>query len=169
MGEGPEWEFRQRDICILKELSREPQLSSRKLADRLSEKHGIDISHVTVSESVKEMRERGVFRDAILINEEFFTFSLFEFKFDPEHYADQWREAMEYIRDDEHTLFYSLSTGAYQWKTIMLFSDRKQESRWIHEFYKEHGEVVENVRTEGLHNVIKFRTDPELLDELPVG
>jgi hypothetical protein len=50
----------------------------------------------------------------------------------------------------------------------MLFSDREQESRWIHEFYKQHGEVVENVRTEGLYNVIKFRTDPELLDELPV-
>jgi len=169
MGEVPEWEFRQRDICILKELSREPQLSSRKLADRLSEKHGIEISHVTVSESVREMRERGVFRDAILINEEFFTFSLFEFKFDPSHYADRWREAMEYIRDDEHTLFYCLSTGAYQWKTIMLFSDREQESRWIHEFYKHHGEVVDNVRNQRLHNVIKFRTDPALFDELPVG
>jgi len=60
--------------------------------------------------------------------------------FDPSHYADRWREAMEYIRDDEHTLF-----------------------------YKRHGEVVDNVRTEGLHNVIKFRTDPALFDELPVG
>jgi len=168
MGEAPEWEFKQRDICILKELSREPQLSSRKLASRLSEKYGIEISHVTVSESVKEMRERGVFRDAILINEAFFTFSLLEFKFDPTHYAEQWREAMEYIRDDAHTLFYSLSTGTYQWKTIMLFPDREAESRWVHEFYKRHGDVVDNVRIDELHNVIKFRTDPELFDELPV-
>jgi DNA-binding Lrp family transcriptional regulator len=168
MGEAPEWEFKQRDICILKELSREPQLSSRKLADRLSKKYGIEISHVTVSESVKEMRERGVFRDAILINEAFFTFSLLEFKFDPTHYAEQWREAMEFIRDDEHTLFYSLSTGSYQWKTIMLFPDREAESRWVHEFYKRHGDVVDNVRIDELHNVIKFRTDPELFDELPV-
>lgn len=168
MDRDPDWEFRQRDICILKELSREPGLSSRKLAKRLSQKHDIDISHVTVSESVREMRERGVFRDAILINEAFFTFTLLEFKFDPTHYAEEWREAMAYIRDDKHTLFYSLSTGTYQWKTIMMFSDREQESRWVHEFYKRHGKLVDNVRVDELHNVIKFRTDPALFDELPV-
>ncbi len=162
----PEWDFRRRDIAILKELSRDPQLSSRKLADRLEEKYDIDVSHVTVSESVREMREQGVFRDAILINEAYFNFTLLEFKFDPSEWAEQWRDAMEYIRDDEHTLFYSLSTGTYQWKTIMMFVDDEEESRWIHEFYKEHGEVIKNVRNHALHNVLKFRTDPELLDNL---
>lgn len=163
----PDWEFSRRDICILKELSRDPQLSSRKLADRLEEKYDIDVSHVTISESVREMREKGVFRDAILINESYFNFSIIEFKFDPEHFADEWQAAMEFIRDSEHTLFYSLSTGTYQWKTIMLFSGREEESRWIHEFYKKHGKVVLNVRNHALHNVLKFRTDPELLDNLP--
>jgi DNA-binding Lrp family transcriptional regulator len=169
MSEEPAWEFKQRDICILKELSQEPQLSSRKLAERLSEKHGVTVSHVTVSESVRKMRERGVFRDAILINEEFFTFSLFQFKFDPSQFADEWRNAMEYIRGDEHTLFYSLSTGTYQWTTIMLFTDHEQESKWLHEFYKTHGDVVDGIKVDALHNVIKFRTDPELFDELPVN
>lgn len=167
MEEEPDWQFQRRDICILKELSREPQLSSRKLADRLDEKHGIDVSHVTVSESVREMREQGVFRDAILINEAYFNFTLLEFKFDPSHFAENWRDAMAYIRDDPHTLFYCLSTGSYQWRSIMMFSRRDEESRWVHEFYKEHGDVVENVRINTLHNVIKFGTDPELLDELP--
>lgn len=163
----PNWDFSRRDICILKELSREPQLSSRKLADRLKEKYDIDVSHVTVSESVREMRERGVFRDAILVNEEYFTFSLLEFKFDPSHFEDEWREAMEYIRDDEHTLFYCLSTGTYQWRAIMMFSHHDEESRWVHDFYKAHGDVVQNVRVNTLHNVMKFQTDPELFDELP--
>ena len=163
----PDWEFSRRDICILKELSRDPQLSSRKLADRLEEKYDIDVSHVTVSESVREMREKGVFRDAILINESYFNFSLLEFKFDASHFADQWRDAMAYIRDSEHTLFYSLSTGTYQWKAIMMFVNREDESRWVHEFYKNHGDVVDNVRNHALHNVLKFRTDPELLDNLP--
>jgi len=165
--DAPDWEFRRRDVCILKELSRDPQLSSRKLADRLEENYGIDVSHVTVSESVREMREKGVFRDAILINESYFNFSLLEFKFDTSNFAEKWREAMEYIRDDPHTLFYSLSTGTYQWKAIMMFSDNEDESRWVHEFYKTHGDVVTNVRNRALHNGIKFRTDPELLDSLP--
>lgn len=166
MSDAPDWEFSERDICILKELSRDPQLSSRKLADRLDEKYGIDVSHVTVSESVRKMREEGVFRDAILINEAYFNFTLMEFKFDTDHYADRWREAMEFIRDDEHTLFYSLSTGTYQWKAIMMFPGRKAESVWVHEFYKKHGKVVDNVRNHALHNVLKFRTDPGILDAL---
>lgn len=169
MSEEPDWEFNERDICILKELSREPQLSSRKLADRLDRKYDIDVSHVTVSESVREMREQGVFRDAILINEAYFNFSLFEFKFDPSDFADNWRDAMEYIKQDEHTLFFSLSTGTYQWKAIMMFSDRQEESQWIHDFYKEHGNVVENVKNHALHNVLKFRTDSDLLDNLNNG
>jgi len=162
----PAWEFDRRDICILKELSQEPQLSSRKLADRLAEKYEIDVSHVTVSESVRQMREQGVFRDAILINETYFNFALFEFKFDPSYFADDWRAAMEDIRDSKHTLFYSLSTGTYQWKAIMMFSSREEESRWLHEFYKDHGNVVSSVRNHALHNVLKFRTDPELLEHL---
>ena len=166
MGDEPDWEFNRRDICILKELSQDPQLSSRKLADRLHENYGIEVSHVTVSESVREMRERGVFRDAILVNEEYFNFSLLEFKFDPSNFADHWREAMVYIRDDEHTLLYSLSNGEYQWKAIMMFMSLEAESRWIHEFYKNHGAVVTNVRSTALHNVIKFRSDPELFDHL---
>ena len=166
MGKQPDWEFRERDIAILKELSQDPQLSSRKLADRLEANYDIDVSHVTVSESVREMREEGVFRDAILVNEAYFNFTLLEFKFDPSHFADRWRDAMVYIREDEHTLFYSLSTGEYQWKTIMMFEDHEDESRWVHEFYKEHGEIVLNVRNHALHNVLKFRTDPGLLDTL---
>jgi len=166
MADAPDWEFSDRDIAILKELSRDPQLSSRKLADRLEEKYDIDVSHVTVSESVREMREEGVFRDAILINEAYFNFTLLEFKFDTSHFADEWRETMEFIRDDEHTLFYSLSTGTYQWKAIMMFPGREAESRWVHDFYKEHGDVVDNVRNHALHNVLKFRTDPEILDAL---
>jgi DNA-binding Lrp family transcriptional regulator len=166
MSEEPNWEFDRRDICILKELARDPQLSSRKLAERLESEYNLEVSHVTVSESVREMRERGVFRDAILVNESYFNFSLLEFRFDPDHFADHWREAMNYIRDDERTLFYSLSNGEYQWKAIMLFTSLEAESRWLHEFYKEHGPVVDNIRTTSLHNVLKFRTDPELFDYL---
>lgn len=166
MTDAPDWEFSERDVCILKELSRDPQLSSRKLAERLEERYDIDVSHVTVSESVRKMREEGVFRDAIFINEAYFNFTLMEFKFDASHFAERWREAMEAIRDDKHTLFYSLSNGSYQWKAIMMFPGRTAESEWIHDFYKQHGEVVTNVRNYALHNVLKFGTDPRIFDEL---
>jgi DNA-binding Lrp family transcriptional regulator len=164
--DAPDWEFKERDILILRELSRDPQLSSRDLARILETDHGIDVSHVTVSESIRGMREQGVFREAIIPNEEYFIFGLFEFKIDPTSFEDGWREAMEDIRDDEHTIFYFLSDGEYQWKSVMMFPDREAESKWIHDFYKNHGEVIHNIRNSVVHNVLKFRTDPEVLEDL---
>ncbi|WP_101296340.1 Lrp/AsnC family transcriptional regulator [Halegenticoccus soli] len=164
--DAPEWSFKQRDAIILRELAANPQVTSRELASILAEKYDIDVSHVTVSETIRKMRDRGVFREAIIPNEEYYIFGLFEFKFNPEHFEEGWRAAMEHIRDDEHTLFYFLSSGDYQWKSVMMFRDREQESRWIHEFYKEHGRVVSNIRNSVIHNVLKFRTDPAMFERL---
>lgn len=164
--DAPDWDFKERDVLVLRELSRDPQLSSRDLARILDEKYDIDVSHVTVSESIRGMREHGVFREAIIPNEEYFIFGLFEFKFNPEHFAEGWRDAMEYIRDSPNTLFYFLSDGEYQWKSVMMFSNREAESRWIHDCYKEHGDVIANLRNSVIHNVLKFRTDPEILESL---
>jgi len=165
----PEWEFKDRDIAILRELTRDPQLSSRELTAILAEEYDIEVSHVTVSESIREMRNEGVFREAIIPNEEYYIFGLFEFKFNPEQFAEGWRPAMEYIRDDPHTLFYFLSDGEYQWKTVMMFPNREAESRWIHECYKEHGDVIANIRNSVIHNVLKFNTDPEIFEGLNAG
>jgi DNA-binding Lrp family transcriptional regulator len=162
----PDWEFKERDIVILRELSANPQISSRKLTEILDEEYDIDVSHVTVSESIRKMRQQGVFREAIVPNEEYFIFGLFEFRFNTENFEEGWRDAMEYIRDDQHTLFYFLSDGEYQWKSVMMFPDRRSESQWIHEFYKVHGAVIDNIRNSVIHNVLKFRTDPELLNDL---
>ncbi|WP_254768987.1 Lrp/AsnC family transcriptional regulator [Salinilacihabitans rarus] len=164
--DAPDWEFSERDVAILTELAADPQLSSRELTDVLAAEYDIDVSHVTVSESIRRMREEGVFREAIVPNEAYYVFALFEFKFDPSGFADGWREAMEHVREDEHTLFFFLSDGEYQWKTVMMFRDAEASSRWIHEFYKEHGEVVANVRNSAVHNVLKFRTDPSVFEAL---
>ena len=165
----PEWEFKERDVLVLRELSRDPQLSSRDLARILEEKYGIDVSHGTVSESSRGMREEGVFREAIIPNEEYFHFALFEFKFDPGNFDEEWRPAMEFIRDSPNTLFYFLSDGEYQWKSVMMFPTRQSQSQWIHEFYKHHGRAVDNLRNSIVHNVLKFRTDPEILEGLHEG
>ena len=161
------WDLKRRDALVLAELSRDPQRSARDLTEVLAEEYDISVSHVTVSQSIRKMREAGVFREAIIPNEEYFSFALFEFKFNPEHFAEEWRGAMEYIRDAENTLLYCLADGEYQWKSIMMFEDMEEETRWVHEFYKEHGAVVENVRISALTNVLKFGTEPGLFQRLP--
>ena len=162
----PEWEFNDRDIVILRELARDPQLSARKLTEILESKYDIDVSHVTISKAIRNVRSAGVFREAIIPNESYFTFALMEFKFNPEHFADHWREAMEHIRSSQFSIFYFLADGEYQWKAVMMFPSQQAESRWLHEFYKEHGKVVSNVRSSTMTNVLKFGTTPGLFDHL---
>jgi DNA-binding Lrp family transcriptional regulator len=164
--DGVDWEFKDRDIAILEELARNPQVPTRRLAEILDEDYDIQVSHVTVSETIRNMREEGVFREAILPNEAFYNFALFEFKFNPPAFAETWEEAMQDILEDPHTLMYFISNGEYQWKTIMMFRTREAESKWIHEFYRDHGDVVSNVRNSVVHNLLKFRTDPEIFELL---
>ncbi|WP_135828453.1 winged helix-turn-helix domain-containing protein [Halorussus halobius] len=163
-----EWDFKDRDVKILTELSRNPEISSRELADRLEEEHGIDVSHVTVSETIRKMREAGVYREAIMPNESFYNFALFEFKFNTDNFDERWEDAMEAIERDKQTLMFFISNGEYQWKSIMMFRTRREESQWIHEFYKEYGDVVSNIRNSVVHNLLKFRTDPEIFELLEV-
>ncbi|ELZ28755.1 putative AsnC family transcriptional regulator [Halogeometricum pallidum JCM 14848] len=162
----PNWEFRERDIAILKELAGDPQLSARELTEILEETYGIDVSHVTVSKSIRNMRDEGVFNEAILPDDSYFIFALMEFRFNPEYFAEHWQAAMEYIRDSRYSLFYFLSDGEYQWKSVMMFPDQERESKWLHTFYKEHGKVVSNVRSSTVTNVLKFKTEPGLFDHL---
>ena len=164
--EQPNWDFKDRDIAILCELSSDPQLSSRELTTVLESEYDINVSHVTVSESIRRMRDEGVFREAIIPNEEYYTFALFEFKFNTQQFEDNWRDAMEHIKNDKHTLFFFLSDGEYQWKTVMMFRSREEISKWIHNCYKEHGGVIANIRNSAVHNVLKFQTDPQIYKDL---
>ena len=164
--EQPNWDFKDRDIAILCELSSDPQLSSRELTTVLESEYDINVSHVTVSESIRRMRDEGVFREAIIPNEEYYTFALFEFKFNTQQFEDNWRDAMKHIKNDKHTLFFFLSDGEYQWKTVMMFRSREEISKWIHNCYKEHGGVIANIRNSAVHNVLKFQTDPQIYKDL---
>jgi DNA-binding Lrp family transcriptional regulator len=116
-------DLKERDVAILQELARDSQLSMREIAALLEENHDIDVSHVTVSESICRMRREGAFREAILPNEEFYRFALFEFKLNPEQYGENYRAAMDHIRDSPNTLFYFLS----RWRVPMESSDDVSE------------------------------------------
>ena len=163
---GQEFQLKQRDRIILGEYSNDPTLSARELRDILEKDHGISVSRVTVSESLRKMREEDLFREAVIPNEEYLFFSLFEYQFFPPNFNDNWREALEHIKQSDHTLLFWLSDGMYQWRSVMIFRNREQESRWIHEFYKSHGELVVNLNNSVVTNVLKFDTSPAIFQDM---
>ena len=159
-------ELKDRDKYILSELAADPTLSAREICDRLKDEYGIETSRVTVSESIRQMREEGIFREAVIPNEEFLFFSLFEYQFYPPNFHEEWRDALESIRNDEHTLFFFLSDGSYKWKSVMVFRNREQESKWIHEFYKDHGDLLLDLHNTVVTNVLKFNADPKVFETI---
>lgn len=163
---GPDWQLSRRDRIILAELSNDPTLSSADLREILEEEYAISASRVTISESIRQMREADVFREVIVPNEDYLLFSLFEYQFFPPNFEDNWRDAFEYIRDDEHTLMFYLADGTYWWHSVMMFADREEESRWLHEFYKDHGDLLIDLRTTVISRMLKFGTDPKVFQSV---
>lgn len=159
-----EWEFKDRDIAILREMSRNPQVTSRELASILEEDYDISVSHTTVNDAMRKMREAGVFREVLIPHMSYVRVSLFEFKFNNENFADRWRDAFEALRSDPSTLFYVLAGGEYPWMTIMMFRNLEMESMWVHEFLKEFGDVIGDMRNRTIYSVAKFQTDPEVFE-----
>jgi len=158
----PDWTFKDRDQYILSELADDPTLSAKELRNILEAKYDISISRVTVSESIRQMRDEGVFREAVIPNEEYLFFALFEYQFFPPNFSEEWYDALEYIRYNKHTLLFFLADGQYQWKSVMIFRDLEQQSKWIHEFYKEYGDLILDLENTVVTNVLKFGTDPEV-------
>jgi len=162
----PDWTLKERDRYILSELSDDPTLSAKELRDILEAKYDIDISRVTVSESIRQMRDEGVFREAVIPNEEYLFFALFEYQFFPPNFSEEWYDALEHIRYNKHTLLFFLADGQYQWKSVMIFRDLEQQSKWIHEFYKEYGDLVLDLKNTVVTNVLKFSADPEVFETI---
>lgn len=161
-----ELNLKKRDRIILGEYSNDPTLSARELRDILEEEYEIETSRVTVSESLRKMREDNVFREAVIPNEEYLFFSLFEYQFFPPNFDESWRGSLEHIQQSDHTLLFWLSDGSYQWKSMMIFRDREQESKWIHRFYTDHGNLLIDLRNTVVTNVMKFDTNSAIFENM---
>lgn len=70
--------FNRRDQNGLGEDSNDSTLSARELR-AIPEEYGIDVSRVTVSESLREMHLKGIFQEAVISDEDYLFFSFFEY------------------------------------------------------------------------------------------
>ncbi len=157
-------EIRLVEVTLLKEKVAKPSASTRELSKILKTKYGISLSHTRISEILREMKERGVFRESIIPNENMFTFFLLEISFNNEHFRDEWRSALDYIVNDPHTLLFFITDGVYRWKTIMVFRTFEEMSRWAHNLLKEHGKLVGELNISVLYRVLKFHLDDRVFD-----
>jgi DNA-binding Lrp family transcriptional regulator len=153
-------------IAILREKIEDPNITTRKLSEILKDKYGITLSHARIAEIIKEMKETEVFRETVIPNENYFIFSFLELSFNNQNFAEHWRETYEYLINSPNVMLFFITDGTHRWKFIMVFRSFQEVSKWVHNFLKRHGEVIQDLNLLIIYRILKFKFDEKLLEDL---
>ena len=155
-----------RDVVILKVRVANPTASTRELSDILEAEYDISLSHNRINEILREMADEGLFRETVVPDQSIFNHYLFRMSFHYPNFAAEWEECYWDLVDDPHVLMFFNADSEYHWQFITQFRTNGQMERWIHEFFKEHGDLISKFHNTGLHNVHKFQTDAAIFDDI---
>ena len=155
-----------RDIVILKARVDYPTASTRELSGILESEYGISLSHNRVNEILRKMSEEEVFRETILPNREMFRHYLFRIGFNFPNFDEHWRECYDALMDDPHVLMFFTADSNYHWHAIAQFRTDERMERWVHDFFKTHGDLISEFHNTMLHSVHKFQTEAAVFDDL---
>ena len=155
-----------RNVAILKERVNHPTASTRELSTVLDEKYNISLSHNRINEILREMSDQGIFRETFIPNRNIFAHYLFRLAFHYPNFRDHWEECHRTLIDDPHTMMFFNADSTFHWQLLMQFRSNSQMERWVHEFFKTHGELIAEFDITMLHRVHKFRTEAEIFDDI---
>ncbi|MFB6078874.1 MAG: helix-turn-helix domain-containing protein [Halarchaeum sp.] len=168
MPEPDDFDISPRDVVILKVRVEHPTVSTRELSSILDEEYDISLSHNRINEILRELSDAGAFRETILPAKEMFRHYLFRIAFHYPNFEDEWEECYWDLVDDPHVLLFFNADSDYHWQLITQFRSDEQMGRWIHEFFKTHGDLVSRFHNTQLHKVHKFQTDAAVFDDVLV-
>ncbi|GGM61277.1 hypothetical protein J2752_001383 [Halarchaeum rubridurum] len=157
-----------RDVVIMKVRVEYPTVSTRELSDILESEYGIELSHNRINEILRELSDSGAFRETIFPNQEMFRHYLFRIAFHYPNFEEGWESCYWDLREDPHVLMFFNADSRYHWHLVTQFRSDEQMGRWVHEFFKEHGDFLDDFHNTVLRNVHKFQTDAAIFDDILV-
>ncbi|QSW97722.1 helix-turn-helix domain-containing protein [Haloterrigena alkaliphila] len=166
MDEDDSFDVSPRDIAILKARVDHPTSSTRELSGILEEEYGISLSHNRINEILRTMSEQEIFRETILPNREIFRHYLFRIGFNFTNFEENWRDCYFALQNDPHVLMFFTADSSYHWHVITQFRTDNQMERWVHEFFKAHGDLIGGFHNTMLHSVHKFQTEAAVFDDI---
>ena len=155
-----------RDLAILKVRVANPTASTRELSSILETEYDITLSHNRINEILRDLAEEEVFRETIIPNESLFNHYLFRIAFFYPNFAEHWEECYWSLVEDPHVMMFFLADSDYHWHVVAHFRRSEQMQRWVHEFFKEHGDLISQFHNTNLFNVHKFHTDAAIFDDI---
>jgi DNA-binding Lrp family transcriptional regulator len=155
-----------RDIVLLKIRMDNPTAPVREIRDILDEKYGIELSHNRVNELLREMSNEDIFRETVLPNEEIFNYYLFRVAFHYPNFEQKWEECYWELLEDAHVVMFFNADGYYNWQLLTQFNDDHEAERWVHHFFKKHGDLIAQFDNTKLPTVHKFHSEASIFDEM---
>jgi hypothetical protein len=159
-------ELSPRDIVLLKVRIDNPTAPVREIRDILEEKYDIGLSHNRVNELLREMSDKDVFRETILPNEQIFNYYLFRIAFHYPNFEQQWEDCYWELLEDSHVVMFFNADGYYNWQLLTQFNDDHEAERWVHHFFKKHGDLIAQFDNTKLPTVHKFHSEAAIFDEM---
>lgn len=132
----------------------------------LETEYGISLSHNRINESLRELSDEGVFRETVLPDRELFHHYLFRVAFYYPNFEDEWEDCYRSLVDDPHVLLFFDADSHYHWQAIAQFRTNERMVGWVHQFFKDHGDLLSQFHTTTLHSVHRFLTDATILDDV---
>ncbi|WP_254547088.1 helix-turn-helix domain-containing protein [Halomarina pelagica] len=154
-----------RDIILLKLRIKHPTAPVRELRDILEEEYGISLSHNRVNELLRELEGEEVFRTETVPNRQLFQYHLFRIAFHYPNFEAKWEDCYWDLVEDPHVVLFANADDYYYWTLVTQFNDDREAERWVHYFFKKHGELIAQFDNTKLPTVHKFYTDGNILDE----
>lgn len=154
-----------RDIVLLKVRIEHPAAPVREIRDVLEERYGISLSHNRVNELLRELETEEVFRTEAVPNRELFQYHLFRIAFHYPNFEEKWEDCYWELMEDPHVVLFANADDYYYWTLVTQFNDDSEAERWIHHFFKKHGELIAQFDNTKLPTVHKFFTDGDILNE----
>lgn len=157
-------ELSPRETAILQVRVANPSASSRTLSRILGATYDITLSPNRINGILRNLEGRGLFRKTILPNRGLFDHCLIRIAFHYPDFADRWEETYAFLVGDPHVLMFFTADSDYAWQVIGQFRGREGMQRWIHDFLRRYGDLVDRFQHTMLHDVHTFRSDAAVFD-----
>jgi len=148
-------------IALLKEKVRNPNVTLRELSRILKEKYDISLSHTRIAEILNEIKQKGIMREVIIPNENFFIFAFLEMKFNKESF-EEWKRAHDYLISSPNVIMFITTDGDYNWKVLGAFRSFLEITVWLHDFIQKNGKFVSDINLMIVYKILKFRFSPKM-------
>ncbi len=150
-------------LLLIKEKIRNPSATLKELSETMMREYGVKISHSRIADLLREMKLRGIMREVVIPNENYFIFAFLEFSSNNKNFED-WRKVYDFLKNSPNVVMILLVDGDSRWKILGAFRSFREVTGWMHAFSQEHGIETDSMRLSIVYRIHKLSFPHDLIE-----